>query len=78
MQLYHHGIPVAESRTKAAADTLFEQSVPFRSLALSIDEPIHFYVELLEGEQSRERIPHEGAIETAVPSPDFELIMWQA
>jgi len=25
-----------------------------------------------------ERIPAEGAIETAVPSPDYELIMWQA
>ena len=22
-------------------------------------------------------IPHEGAIETVVPSPDYELIMWQ-
>jgi len=25
-----------------------------------------------------ERVPAEGAIETAVPSPDYELIMWQA
>ena len=35
-------------------------------------------VELLKDGQSIERIPYEGAIETTVPSPDYELIMWQA
>ena len=35
-------------------------------------------VELLKDKQSVERVPHEGAIETFVPSPDYELIMWQA
>jgi hypothetical protein len=33
---------------------------------------------LIKDKESVERIPHEGAIETAVPSPDYELIMWQA
>jgi hypothetical protein len=28
--------------------------------------------------QSIERAPPEGAIELTVPSPDYELIMWQA
>ena len=78
LQLYHNDVPVAESDVRAAADSLFELSIPFRSLALSTDEPVHFCVELLRDEQSLERIPHEGAIETAVPSPDYELIMWQA
>lgn len=78
VQLYHNDVPVAESGSKAAADLLFELSIPFRSLALATEEPIHFCVELLRGEQSLERIPHEGAIETYVPSPDYELIMWQA
>ena len=31
-----------------------------------------------QDERSIERIPREGTIETAVPSPDFELMMWQA
>ena len=78
VQLYHHQVPVAEAEGKAAADLLFELSIPFRSLALSTDEPIHFYVELLRDETSLERIPQEGAIETRVPSADYELIMWQA
>ena len=78
VQLCHNDVPVAESGTRAAADLLFELSIPFRSLALSTDEPVYFCVELLQAGQSFERIPHEGAIETSVPSPDYELIMWQA
>jgi hypothetical protein len=77
-QLLHDGIPVAESGAEAAAEILFELGIPFRSLALSTDEPVHFYVELLRNDQPFERIPGEGAIETRVPSPDYELIMWQA
>ena len=78
LQLYHNDVPVAESAARAAADSLFELSIPFRSLALSIDEPVQFCIELIKDEQLLERIPHEGAIEAAVPSPDYELVMWQA
>jgi len=78
VQLQHHGVPVAEPGTEAAADLLLELSVPFRSLALRTDERIQFYVELLQDDEPLERIPQEGVIETAVPSPDYELIMWQA
>ena len=69
---------MAGAHAEAAADQLFELAVTFRSLGRKTDEPVHFYVELLKDQQSVERIPHEGAIETAVPSPDYELIMWQA
>ncbi len=78
VQLYHNDIPVAESGAEAAADVIFETAIPFGSLAVSTDDPIHFCVELLRDSMSIERIPHEGAIETAVPSPDYEMIMWQA
>jgi len=78
LQLYHDDVPVAESGAEAAVDVLFELAVPFRSLALSTEEPVHFYIELIANERSLERIPHEGVIETFVPSPDYELIMWQA
>ena len=69
---------MAGAHTEAAGDQMFELAVPFRSLARKTDEPVHIYVELLKDKQAIERIPHEGAIETVVPSPDYELIMWQA
>jgi len=78
VQLYHDDVPVAEPETEAAADSLFELAIPFRSLAVATEEPVHFFVELLQDERSLERIPHEGVIETIVPSADYELIMWQA
>lgn len=78
LQLYRDDVPVAESGIRAAADVLLELAIPFHGLAVDTDEPVHFCIELLKEERSLERIPHEGAIETAVPSPDYELIMWQA
>ena len=74
---WRDGAVMAGGHAEAAADQLFELAVTFRSLARKTDEPVHFYVELLKDQQSVERIPHEGAIETTVPSPDYELIMWQ-
>jgi hypothetical protein len=78
VQLRRHGALMAGAHAQAAAELIFELAVPFRSLGRKTDEPVHFYVELLKEGQPVERIPHEGAIETAVPSPDYELIMWQA
>ena len=67
------------SKAEAAADVDFEMTVPFRSLGrFATDDPIHFFVELLKDDQPVERVPDEGAIETAVPSEDYELVMWQA
>ena len=78
VEMYHDGVKLASSSVEAAADVLLEISIPFRSLAVSTDDPIHFCVELTQDGQSIERVPSEGAIETAVPSPDYELFMWQA
>jgi len=77
-QLLHNEAPVVDPGMEAAADQLLELAIPFRSLGLETDERIQFYVDLLREAQPIERIPHEGAIETIVPSPDYELIMWQA
>ena len=41
----------AEAGVEAAGDLLFELAVPFRSLAVTTDDPVHFYVELLREEQ---------------------------
>ena len=77
-QLYHNDVAMAVSGVEAAADTILEVAIPFSALAVSVDAPVQFAVELLQGEQSIEKVPHEGAIETTVPSPDYEMIMWQA
>ena len=53
-----------------------ELAVPFVQLGLSVDQPIQFCVEVLQGGQSRDRAPREGSINLACPSPDFERIMW--
>jgi alpha-amylase/alpha-mannosidase (GH57 family) len=79
VQLFHNEVPVSAAGIEAAADTILEIAVPWRSLAAKTDAPLGFFVELIGRHgQPLERIPHEGAIETTVPSPDFELMMWQA
>jgi alpha-amylase/alpha-mannosidase (GH57 family) len=77
-QLFHNDIPVAKAEIEAACDLLFELAVPFRSLDVAANQPIQFWIELIRGKHSIERIPQEGVIESVVPSPDYELMMWQA
>jgi alpha-amylase/alpha-mannosidase (GH57 family) len=78
LQLYHNDVAVSESGVTAAADQVLEIAIPFRSLGASTEDPIHFCIELLQADKPIERVPNEGAIETSVPSPEFELMMWQA
>ncbi|HQU44076.1 MAG TPA: glycoside hydrolase family 57 protein [Pirellulales bacterium] len=78
LQLYHNDVAVSESGVEAAADIILEVGIPFRSLALSTDDGVQFYVEFSKQEQPLDRVPQEGAIETLVPSPEFENMMWQA
>jgi alpha-amylase/alpha-mannosidase (GH57 family) len=78
LQLYHQDVPVVESGIKAAADAILEIAIPWRTLAVGVDDPVQFFVELIRGEQTVERAPLEGAVATSVPSPEFELMMWQA
>ena len=76
LQFYHDDVAVSESGVEAAADLILELAIPFSSLGAATDDPLNFYIELLEGDQAIERIPREGAIETSVPSSEYELIMW--
>ena len=78
MQLYNNDVPVSSPGVEAAADAILEIAIPWRSLAVTTGAAVEFYVELLQNDQPIERAPGEGAIETQVPSADFELIMWQA
>lgn len=77
-RLQHRGVRVAEAGVETAADWIFELAIPLRSLAVTTGDPIHFCVELFRAGQPVDRVPNEGAIEANVPSPDFEMIMWQA
>lgn len=62
---------------QVATGAIFELAVPFARLDLNPGDPIRFYVELYQGDASLDRAPREGIFELAVPSPDFERIMWQ-
>ncbi len=77
-RLFHNDVPVSAPGVQAAAETILEVAIPWRSLAVATGTALHFYAELFQEEQPIERVPQEGAIETSVPSPDFELMMWQA
>jgi alpha-amylase/alpha-mannosidase (GH57 family) len=76
-QLFHAGVLVVESGVEAAADWILEIAVPLRSLGVGTGAALHFCLELYQAEKLLERVPLEGAIETTVPPPEYELIMWQ-
>ncbi len=77
-QLFHNDVPVSNAGVEAASDVILEIGIPWRALGAEPEKPLAFHAELLRQEQPIERVPHEGAIETTVPSPDYDLIMWQA
>lgn len=77
-RLFHHDVPVSESGAKAAAASILEVSIPWRNLGVSPQSALQFYIDLIRDKQTIERIPNEGMITTTVPTPEFELMMWQA
>jgi alpha-amylase/alpha-mannosidase (GH57 family) len=77
-ELYRDREPVPGAKVEVSTGSIFELTVPFDDLLLNPDDPIHFCVEVFSQGQSVDRAPREGTIETLVPGPDYELIMWQA
>ncbi|MEX0978579.1 MAG: glycoside hydrolase family 57 protein, partial [Pirellulales bacterium] len=77
-RLFKNEVPISDSGIEAAADAILEIAIPVKSLGAASGDPLHFYVELYQDQRPIERVPHEATIETVVPSPDFELMMWQA
>jgi hypothetical protein len=61
---------------EVACDQVVMIAIPFDLLGVGTDQPVHFYVELLEGSQSRDRAPRDSTINLARPSIDFERINW--
>jgi hypothetical protein len=81
VQLLHQGAPVSDNGAspdcvRCAVEYIVEAGIPFDRLGLKVDDPLAFFVEVVEGGQSKDRAPRDGAIALARPSPDFEQIMW--
>jgi alpha-amylase/alpha-mannosidase (GH57 family) len=64
------------ANVEVAVDKIVEAFIPFDLMGVKVDQPIQFFVEVLESQQSRDRAPREGLIQLTCPSPDFEKIMW--
>ena len=60
-----------------AVDQIVEIRVPFKMLGAEPDDPLNFFIELLQEDSSTDRAPREGTINLTVPTADFEQIMWQ-
>jgi alpha-amylase/alpha-mannosidase (GH57 family) len=78
VELWRHGRLVPCQEIQVGVDEIVVVSIPFDCLEVAVDDPIHFFVELMEGTQSRDRAPRDATIGLTRPSPDFELKMWNA
>jgi alpha-amylase/alpha-mannosidase (GH57 family) len=76
VRLLRGGKPVVTPGLQACTDQIAELAVPFDALDVAVGGPVHFFVDVLEGGQSRDRAPREGTISLTRPSADFERIMW--
>ncbi|MGH7128368.1 MAG: alpha-amylase/alpha-mannosidase, partial [Planctomycetaceae bacterium] len=76
--LFSSGEEVRGADVEVALEEILEVSIAFEDLKAGADDSLQFCVEAVRDGQSFDRAPNEGAIELTVPSPDFELIMWQA
>ncbi|HZZ79196.1 MAG TPA: glycoside hydrolase family 57 protein [Gemmataceae bacterium] len=76
-QWYVDGAPVAVKDAIAVGiDRIAECAIPFEQIGAQPLQAVHFYVELLESQQSRDRAPREGSIVFGRPTPEFEQVMW--
>ncbi len=78
IQLLKNRSVSSETNLEVVSDLILELAIPLRTLGVSVNEPVHFFVELSYPDRPIERVPVESFIETTVPPPEYELIMWQA
>ena len=76
-KLTRDGKAVSRSKFRFAAGQIAEFAVPFAELGTGPGDPVHFCAELVQGKQSVERAPSEGAIELLTPGADYEATQWQ-
>lgn len=75
--LYRQQKEVSKANVTAAVDRIFEVGVALEDLKLKEGDRVTFFLDCLSKNRSLDRAPQEGMIELTVPSPDFELFMWQ-
>jgi alpha-amylase/alpha-mannosidase (GH57 family) len=73
---YWDGRAVDQTDARVGIDQIVAVSIPFDLLGIQVDQPVQFFVELLEAGQSRDRAPRDSYISLTRPSPDFERINW--
>jgi hypothetical protein len=76
VRLLRGGDPAEAPGLEAGIDQIAEVAVPFDALGAAVGAAVHFFADVLEGSQSRDRAPREGTINLTRPSPDFARIMW--
>jgi len=75
--LLHQGLVEAEGKAIGVGlDKIVELAIPFAALGVDVGESMQFFIDLMQGEQSRDRAPREGTIHVTCPSADFERITW--
>ena len=75
--LYRGQKEVSVARVEVALDQLLEIGVALADLERKEGDPVAFFLDCLSKKRSIDRAPQEGLIELKVPSPEFELYMWQ-
>ena len=66
-----------EEHTECAVDDILEVSIPFAALKLPIGEWAYFKIELYYEGKLIESLPTSSAIAIKVPTPDYEMFLWQ-
>src|SRR5262249_51186226 len=69
-------VPGSAGRGACAADPFVEIAIPFGLLGVAVAEPLHFFVDVVQDGQSRDRAPRESTLGLTRPAPHFEQIMW--
>jgi len=72
---YAQGQPVPAD-IAVGIDRIAECAIPFDLIGAGMNQPVQFFVELLESKQSRDRAPRGGTIAFTRPALEFESIMW--
>lgn len=68
---------VSPAKVQLGLDQILEIGIRLADLKCQEGDPISFFLDCLSKGRSIDRAPQEGLIELTVPSPDFELYMWQ-
>jgi alpha-amylase/alpha-mannosidase (GH57 family) len=75
-ELLHEEKPTDARGVEVAIGPIVEAAIPWARLGVAVNQSVQFYVDVVEGGQSRDRAPREGIICLPCPGPDFEHIMW--